>query len=186
MKGSEIDWDRINRMTTRGDEFDALLSEIPQKMWMSCRKDCMTTLLHFAAECNNTKAMKRLLKFGFHPNTVDRRGCDAAYLTICYQRPNNLLLLVCAGLDQARSKSLYLAYLGYCNECGKVLITNGFWNPPECVLPQFEELRQSFVTFRSCIITMIGIKRFRRQLYNVDRFLIRLIALEIWAARTEM
>lgn len=186
MKGTEIDWNRVYNVC-HDDRMDAVLLEIPQEMWMSRTKGgSQMTLLHCAAQSDSPKAMKRLLHYGFDPNQVDNRGNDAAYNAICYQRSQNLLLLICAGLDPSRSSYIQLAFLGYCDECGKVLITNGIWKPPQCVDSKFVKLRQAFVVFRSCIVAIIGIKRFRRQLYNVDRFLIRAIALEMWAARTEV
>lgn len=185
MKGTVIDWNRIVNAYHSG-RMDSLLLEIPQEMWMSRAEGGRTTLLHCAAESDSPNAMKRLLKHGFDPNEVDMSDYDAAYHAICYQRPQNMLLLICAGLDPSRSCNIRLAFLGYCDECAKVLITNGIWNLPECVDSKFVELRQAFVVFRSCIIAFIGIKRFRHQLHNVDRFLIREIALEMWAARTEV
>ena len=184
MKGIVIDWNRICNAYHSG-QMDALLLEIPKELWMSREKGSQTTLLHCAAESDSPNSMKRLLKHGFDPNVVDRSGDDAAYHAICYRRPQNMLLLICAGLDPSRSSHLYLAFIGYCDECAKVIITNGIWKR-KCSNPKFLELRKAFVVFRSCIIAFIGIKRFRHQLHSVDRFLIREIALEMWAARTEV
>lgn len=184
MKGAVIDWDRVCQASSTN--LTSVLDEIPQRLWNTRERGLETTLLYYAARGESPKATKRLLAHGIDPNETDIYGYDAAYAAICYKRPENMRLLVCAGLDPSRSRHIDLSYIGYCEECCRVLITNGIWKPPGWALLQREALRRAFVSFRSCIIALLGIKRFRSQLKSVDRFLIRALALEIWATRTDL
>lgn len=63
------------------------------------------------------------------------------------------------------------------------LVQNGYVLPVDDYFDRFEQTRYSFVALRKRIVILLGIKSKRKRMVMIDRFVVREIAISMWAQR---
>ena len=154
--------------------------------------------LHGACMKGNVIETRALLARGADPNIYATDGMTAVHFACLYHHPDVLKLLCAAGAKLRERASvgywpLNLA-LDDCRhdpdsmECAKILLSNGvrlstvkYGKVPPAVLISFEI---GILKIRSAVVALLKVKD-RGGLHRWDRFLLKEIALQIWAARAE-
>ena len=205
MKGGAIDWDYCWKQAMQGRLQQVLETEIPRKHWMDVSSEHRYpdfTLLHIA--CNsmsylNHGAIALLLKEWVDPDALATLyGCAAMHFTLMNNDQYGTELLCAAGADAhvkggrrylTRMSPLELSFNESKGENAYALLANGY---RICSLQYPRFLYRSHIAFesgilacRSAVVATLRLKRIHRNMAHVDRFLMREIALAIWATRSE-
>ena len=170
-----------------------LLSEIPRHKWNTCKNhfSAFPTLLHYACVGKNDTAILLLLQV----IDVNHRGYSQT--EICYpiqtairnNQSRNVEIMLAAGFDRPVNHPLGL--LSYCvgfDNCAEILVSNGYrlkhgqFNAP--FLKDLIQLEKSVIQCRDIIVVLLGLKKRKRILGKLDRFLIQQeLAVAIWSTR---
>lgn len=173
-----------------------LLPTLPRARWTEVGPFGQT-LLHYACRGANVAAVVALLAHGLDVDARVAAGNTPAHVAAFRGQPRVLELLCAAGSDlRATNNSgnapldLALNRLPGSVECVRVLLANGVrLNTAReelrpFIKPVLEAFERGVLRCRSAVVAMLRVK-YAGCLCVWDKFLMRQMALEIWATRTD-
>lgn len=171
------------------DQLMALLESLPRARW-SDRSGAGRTLLHFACISENVAAVVALIQHGLDVSACDERGWTPAHLA-ALGRPR-VLEVLCAAGAQLRGRDRggltpldkALSHIDTSVECAHVLLANGvrLSTVQGIVSAELVAFERGVLRCRAAVVAMLRVKR-AGQLVRWDRFLLREVALSLWATR---
>lgn len=202
---SRLEWwrDTVTTACSQG-RLGELLETLPRDRWDE-RGPYQRTLLHYASYSeDNAAAAAELLAHGLDVNTCDHL-CETPSHHAARQGSARVLEVLCAaGADLlapnvhgATSLSLAIVRRGprdpLALSCVRVLVANGVRLSSACpserltsITPEMEALERGVLRCRSAVVLMLGLKRRRGPVMReLDRFVVRQVALAIWATRCD-
>lgn len=193
---SFIDWDDIDDDAQAGMLMERL-QKVPTEQWTEKCQHSGETLLHLACYGPNADAALLLLRYSL-VNARDAHGDTPLHNAALYDQPHMLKIMCAAGADlQITNKHGYIPLdwaIGGMTEkkgdylCARLLIAAGsrLANVHErkrgkipLALVEFE---RHVLRCRSAAAALLRVKRVG-QLWKWDKFLLREIALAVWATR---
>lgn len=152
------------------------------------------TILHYACfNANNGDLVIRLIRGGADVNARDVSGRTPLHWA-CRKGCVDLIPILCVmGADinvgAWNNRTPLDESLAWCTDSAFVLIANGA--RLTCALPShqsgLEEFQQQVIELRSTVIALLAMKKGKgaARLQHVDRFLLREMAVALWAQRYE-
>lgn len=183
-------------VAARGGYFMEELQKIPRSRWREVFQPSGTTLLHLAAQGDNVAAVVALLAHGleFDP----RETCTPAHCAASFGQAR-VLEVLCSDAsinlqktDSMSQTALDVALTHRSDQCVRVLVANGMrlqWVDPDLrhlITPKLEALERGVHRCRAVVIGLLALKRRRGDaLHIVDRWVVREMAIAIWASRSD-
>lgn len=172
------DWSAVLEATDEGALYK-YLQQLPRELWNE-RGPFGVTILHFAAQDDqNLDAARALIRNG---TDVNARGWSTRLAPIQVAVLNDsveMVRLLCSVRARFPPELLEAAAL---LKCGKVLVANGARNAPV----ELREMERAVLRCRAAVVALFLLKTRHKKkewFLTVDRNLIRLVALSLWATR---
>lgn len=170
---------------------------VPRSCW-SERYRGGDTLLHIACYGNNVDAAVVLLEL-FHPNVTNWSSCTPAHIAAFHGQPRVLEVLCAAGADVCATTSVNGSPLDLAlkssdpgaADCVRVLLANGVRlamvskKDKHSLKPWMLALEKGRILCRSVVVALLGLKRRRLVLPELDRWVVRQIAVAVFATRAD-
>lgn len=194
-----LDWSGVVAPAAGRGQLVALLATLPPARWADV-DSARWSLLHHAGLGDNAAAIAQLRAHGLSVNAVDDELWTAAHVAAAAVQPRTLEVLCAAGAnlllrDRADQAPLDVA-LGALPEtfpCVRVLLANGVrlrTVSEGCrylVTPEVVALEHAVVRCRAAVVVLLALKRRRADaMHDMDRWVVREIALACWATRTDV
>ena len=204
MSKIEIDWDEVNEISRHRHpmKLSEFLKQLPHILWNAVNSDNNYTFVHYASRSGNDDALIMILTSqvnvilcngGPTPLQVASLNCnnraieilctfDTSLISKCADRGRNWDKLPiewavnCSGIN--KSESIY------------TLIANGARlkdvRQQNEVTQEMRDFEAGVLSCRETVIILLGLKKKRVILHELDRFLIRQeLAVAIWTTRRE-
>lgn len=203
MKGGAIDWPYCYSQARKGKLRKVIEKKIPREHWKDISLHGECNLLHVACEERseiNLDAIALLLAHGVNPNQRQSPfGQVALSYTVLDKNHRATELLCAAGADaHIRGGAPYvlndspfqLAFNDIVGDTANVLLANGYricslpFSPKYC-FQSHRDFERGILACRSAFAALLLVKRKHPNMAHVDRFLMREIALAVWATRSE-
>lgn len=195
-----LGWDSFMLPAREGRLLRFLRDHVPSSRW--CERDkhgCV--LLHLACWGDNADVVEALIRCGLDVNTQEDLQETPAHWA-CVNGQSRVLEMLCAAGADLRARAIGATPLDVALEnprveishmvrqCVAVLVANGVRlstaREQRNVTPTMVAFERGVLSCRSVTAALMSIKRRRVcQLAHVDKFLIREMALAIWATRRD-
>lgn len=162
------------------------------------------TFLHHACHGDNADAAVALLNHGLGVDDVTQALWTPAYIAALSGQPRVLEVLCVAGahlsaetrtgetpLEAAVRKARPPYAVVGAIACARVLVTNGVRLATVCkeyhdfIWPELRALDRGVLACRAVVVALLGLKKSRRILPEIDRWVVRQVALACWVTRTD-
>jgi hypothetical protein len=188
-----MDWDLMVKMDNQ-DRLEEYLLSLPKDILKTSRNPFGCSLLNYVCSRlkDNTRSLILLLKNGCDPNNEDAAGRSPLREAVLFKPPYILQLMLSIGcniIESPQKRSiLEFALTTSSFSHARILIANGlrlssvrptFQN---YISPRHIKFEKSVLRCRSAVIAMMRVKR-AGNLWRWDKFLLKQMALEIWATR---
>lgn len=197
-----IHWGQMAQLAAQKRLSAHLLAHIPPRVWGRARCESGMTLLYLACEFQDESAMRLLLRHGVDSNVRDHRRWCNLHRAVVYNRHRVAQVLLAGGagiheLARDEFSPLSMALIAEPPACVALLLANGARleqlrdedrhdNGAPLVMPWMVAFQAGVLRCRAVAIALLGIKRRRGPaLRGMDRFVVRLVALDIWATRMQ-
>lgn len=194
-EGSPIGWNKLE-MAGKDGWFMDLLEDLPREQW-AVRDHFGRTLLHFACYGSNLEAVKLLLNSGLIDINARTGWGSASVETAASFSQVEIVEMLLAANAQIRSIDLRLFCRPPYNESMQtkhietmhMLIANGVrfntaGSDHYSIQPKLEEFQRGVLHCRTKVVALLCVKR-AGNLWRWDKFLLKEVAIAVWATRYE-
>lgn len=193
-----LDWANVVYPACKQGRLKDLLCTLPRVQWLE-QTATHLTLLHIACVGDNVDAALMLLAHGLDVNARNSaQRCPIHDAALHGQA--RMVEVLCAARADLRARGgnaqltpldFALANLPSAAECVRVLLANGVrlctagaWYRPR-VSPEMRALERGVLRCRAVVVAMLRVKqKSSGRLSHWDRFLLRALAVQVWATRT--
>lgn len=180
-----VNWGIVDAASRAGRLCDAVQG-IPQHAWGEANRYTAETLLHYAARHADHKAVLMLVRGGAQVDACDKHGYTPAHVAVIWGRLDTLTLLLGVGAPMSMSMvTLALSYQG--GPSARLLVGNGVRLSETTFPPWIVRLERGWVACRAAVVALLCLKRHRAvaRLHWIDRFVVRMMALELYTTRQD-
>ena len=200
---TEINWRDIYYKKKLKQFWIDLLQKLPRTSWLN-RDEYGNTLLHYAVECDSIEVVKVLSSHGLI-NTCNKHLRTPTHIAATFTNLQSLETLCAMGAD-LRVKDGYgdtpiddaIRISTFCFNrtcCIHLLLANGvrLKTSHERITPEMILFERGVLQCRAAVIAMIRVKKASKKakilstdMGRWDRFLLREMAIKIWATRYDI
>lgn len=188
-----IDWLHVLTFSCAGRLMELLL-ELPHARWSEHHPDG-TTFLHYSCYGSNVGAVVALIAHGLDVGAREDEGWVPAHFAV-HMAQARMLELLCAAGSPLRAVSqqgdapldMALRQQPRCDPCARVLLANGVRlssvqaHRRRFIPRHLEAFEHGVLQCRSVVVALLRVKQAGR-LVAWDKFLLRQVALDVWATR---